>query len=650
MDTDLETLNMTHMNISYQLSFNFKLCLRSLIGMFVATIFISSQAQADGVILIKSHPSQSPQFWRVFHFTKNEPSPYSYNVTLLNGQQQNFFRTEVGAILEEPKWSELIITSDAEWQKLEQQKTKLLDSLGQFPQLKNWSGSLAAKFDNLLDKNSPTTVIYRGSVISRDDYNKLRGLVSPSDSGNIEKGVMPELTIGSVKLTNVKLKSFNETRVSLVHTNGIQGYNLTDLKETEISSLSKAFPEFADHMKKLMAEDSHSPSISRMPSGIDKTQASSNSPKLATQASNMSDDSKLGVISKDYASLLGAKNVGSQVELPLTDEIYQSFVMIPAGSFTMGSPLDEEGRIKRGEDQVEVILSQPFWLAKTEVTQAQWEAVMGTNPSYFKGSNLPVENVNWMAVQAFIAKLNAKQILPPGWKFDLPTEAQWEYACRAGNKGRYCGRLDEVGWYDRNSGGMTHKVGQKKPNAWGLYDMHGNVWEWCANWYYETLKGETDPVGPSTASIRASRGGSWFFPAEDCRAAYRHGFEPDDLQDYLGFRPAIIRDDADINNLKAGQDDTSTWVQFEKQWLINDKKLTENTQQFLNVQNKLDKLNSISNMGEVSNTESVKLLLEMQRLSDEQAEILLVNDKLNEEARRIDPTGKKFKKLLESQQ
>lgn len=207
----------------------------------------------------------------------------------------------------------------------------------------------------------------------------------------------------------------------------------------------------------------------------------------------------------------------------------------------MGSPAKEKGR-GNDETQVKVTISHLFWMAKTEVTQAQWEAVMGSNPSKFKGMDLPVENVSWEDAQAFIAKLNSKQILPQGWKFALPTEAQWEYASRAGEKGPYSGgSLDEVGWYDGNSSSATHEVGQKKPNAWGLHDMHGNVWEWCADWYDDTLKGGTDPMGPSSGDVRVFRGGSWSGNASGCRAAYRSRYRPCIRFSNLGFRPALVQ-------------------------------------------------------------------------------------------------------------
>jgi len=233
-----------------------------------------------------------------------------------------------------------------------------------------------------------------------------------------------------------------------------------------------------------------------------------------------------------------ASNGSDTISLGANVKMELAFIM--PGTFTMGSPGSEDDR-RNVENQVKVVLSLVFGLAKTEVTQAQWEAVMGSNPSGFKGANLPVENVSRENAQAFIAKLNEKQILPAGWEFALPTEAQWEYACRAGETGPYPGgSLDEVGWYDGNSGNKTHEVGQKKPNAWGLHDMHGNVLEWCADWYEDTLKGGTDPIGPSLSSTRVFRGGGWINRPSVCRASYRNGSFPGYRSNDLGFRPAIV--------------------------------------------------------------------------------------------------------------
>jgi len=232
-------------------------------------------------------------------------------------------------------------------------------------------------------------------------------------------------------------------------------------------------------------------------------------------------------------------------------------VWCPPGSFAMGSPaprkfevLDwkmewggEEGRIHL-ETRHRVTLTQGFWLAKTETTQQQWESVMGGNPSEFKGPDLPVETVSWDDVQKWLAEMNRRHPLPEGWGWDLPTEGQGEYACRAGTRGPYAGsgKLDAMGWYDGNSGGKTKPVAMKQANDWGLHDMHGNVWEWCRDWYWEySTDSITDPVGIASGSHRVFRGGSWRAIAQECRSAVRIAGKPDIQSiDFIGFRPAIV--------------------------------------------------------------------------------------------------------------
>jgi formylglycine-generating enzyme required for sulfatase activity len=183
-----------------------------------------------------------------------------------------------------------------------------------------------------------------------------------------------------------------------------------------------------------------------------------------------------------------------------------------------------------------VRISRAFEMGKYEVTQAQWQAVMGSNPSLFKGANLPVESASWNDAQQFIQKLNARN---DGYIYRLPTEAEWEYACRASSTGDYAGNLDAMAWYDKNSGGKTHPVGQKQPNDWGLHDMHGNVLEWCQDWYddnYYAQSQNVDPRGSATGSFRALRGGSWYRGARYCRSAIRHRLTPDFSLNRLGFR------------------------------------------------------------------------------------------------------------------
>ncbi len=210
------------------------------------------------------------------------------------------------------------------------------------------------------------------------------------------------------------------------------------------------------------------------------------------------------------------------------------FVRIPAGTFMMGSPENEYGY--RDEKQHKVTLTRPFEMMVTPVTQALWQAVMGNNPSRFKGPDLPVENVSWDDAQEFIQKLN--QMLGTD-SLRLPTEAEWEYACRAGTTGARYGELGEVAWYYDNSDQKTHPVGQKAPNAWGLYDMLGNVWEWCQDWHGSYPSGPvTDPTGPSAGSIRVFRGGSWYSYARFVRAAFRFSDGPRNRIDDVGFRLA----------------------------------------------------------------------------------------------------------------
>jgi formylglycine-generating enzyme required for sulfatase activity len=235
-----------------------------------------------------------------------------------------------------------------------------------------------------------------------------------------------------------------------------------------------------------------------------------------------------------------AGRIGASLSVPLLRKVVMPFNFCPAGSFLMGSPSSEVGR-GCDENQVPVTLTKDFWMAKTEVTQAQWRAVMGSELSQFTGDELPVENVSWDDAQEFIEKMNGSGIMPNDWKMVLPTEAQWEYACRAGGAEPYAGfTIDEVAWYNVNSGKKTHKVGTKKSNSWGLYDLQGNVSEWCADWYGYTLSGGTDPSGPSSGVGRVIRGGSWNDNAVYCRAAYRYWNDPGLRLYSMGFRPALV--------------------------------------------------------------------------------------------------------------
>ncbi len=226
--------------------------------------------------------------------------------------------------------------------------------------------------------------------------------------------------------------------------------------------------------------------------------------------------------------------------------VKMELVLIPAGEFLMGTPKGKRGSDENPQHRVKI--TKPFYLGTHEVTQQQWQTVMGNNPSLYKGPKNPVERVSWDDCQAFLKKVNQRSG-GAGRKYALPTEAQWECACRAGTStpwsfGNDEARLGEYAWFYRNSGRKTHPVRQKQPNAWGLYDMHGNVWEWCSDLYdssyYEKSPG-SDPPGQSPGSYythHVYRGGGWGRRAEYCRSAQRNSDAPGHVLISLGFRVA----------------------------------------------------------------------------------------------------------------
>jgi formylglycine-generating enzyme required for sulfatase activity len=217
------------------------------------------------------------------------------------------------------------------------------------------------------------------------------------------------------------------------------------------------------------------------------------------------------------------RKAGDRMALTIKDIEY-AFRWCPPGTFMMGSPRDEPQRVEN-ETQHQVTLSRGFWMLETEVTQEMWESVMGRNPSHFKSGKLPVESISWNDCQEYIKKLNELGIAPTGFKFSLPTEAQWEYACRAGTTTAfYFG--DTLNREQANFGGgrrgRTSEVGSFPANAWGLRDMHGNVAELCLDWYGNyPSDAATDPTGLSQGSYRVNRGGGWFAGDIPCRSAMR---------------------------------------------------------------------------------------------------------------------------------
>ena len=225
---------------------------------------------------------------------------------------------------------------------------------------------------------------------------------------------------------------------------------------------------------------------------------------------------------------------------PVIQELVKNMVKIEGGTFTMGATIEQNGEAFSNEKPAHNVTLSSFYIGRFEVTQEEWETVMGSNPSKFRESKRPVENVSWNDCQEFIRKLNAMT----GKQFRLPTEAEWEFAARGGNNSKgykYAGgnSIGLVAWYEGNSGRSTHTVGQMAPNELGLFDMTGNVWEWCSDWKgsYNSSP-QTNPKGASI-SIHARRGGSWNTDAKCCRVSYRSNNYPDDSGSFLGFRLAL---------------------------------------------------------------------------------------------------------------
>ena len=269
-----------------------------------------------------------------------------------------------------------------------------------------------------------------------------------------------------------------------------------------------------------------------------------------TLEGDVNSDDAIGVAEAVFA----LREVAFSTPGDFENSLGMTFNLIPAGTFTMGSPDAEMGSYDWERPQHEVTLSQDFYIMTTEVTQAQWEAVMGSNPSYFDegGGDCPVEQVSWNDVQDFIAALNDMDERT----YRLPTEAEWEHAARAGTTTAFYNgditqegydpidpNLDAIGWYYGNSGSTTHPVGQKQPNAWGLYDMSGNVWEWVEDDWHSSYDGApTDGsvwVDSPRASSRVLRGGGGSNLARYCRSANRGGISPSYRDRYDGFRLAL---------------------------------------------------------------------------------------------------------------
>ena len=261
----------------------------------------------------------------------------------------------------------------------------------------------------------------------------------------------------------------------------------------------------------------------------------------AVQSIPSTSPSQSTTIISDNSSSTFVTSGASEISIPVKNGISIEMVKVEAGIFMMGATSEMKNPYSDEKPVHQVILSNDYYMGKYEVTQALWQTVMGSNPSYFKGDNLPIEQVSWNDCQEFISKLNGIT----GRKFRLPTEAEWEYAARGGKQSngyQYSGssNISDVAWYEDNSGSTTHPVGTKQANELGIFDMSGNVYEWCQDWYGSYVGSpQTNPTGANSGSYRVFRGGSWRYELDFCRLSCRYSHTPSTRGSSLGFRLAL---------------------------------------------------------------------------------------------------------------
>jgi formylglycine-generating enzyme required for sulfatase activity len=441
-----------------------------------------SEDLANGIVIYKTNPSSSDEFAITIEFSKIEVHPRAVNGVKADGSPINLPSTNVVAYFNYPDLKSGTISSTTQVAEFMELGKRMVDAAGKYPTAAKAMGA------RLEEMKTAAVKFNQGWFLAGGEWKQ------PMSQ---EKGKASQTITADLKILKTKagqsysfraVKQYSSNQVTIEHTGGITKVDLGNLTEESLALLNQD-----------------------------------------------ADFKRLKKVDEDSAAMTGQRTG----ELRTFGGI--EMVWCPPGEFLMGSPEDEEGRSEYIETQHRVSLTKGFWLAKTECTQGQWESVMGDNPSTFKGMDLPVEQVSWDDVQKYLIKMNTRYALPSGWKWSLPTEAQWEYACRAGTVTAFAGDLDEMAWYAKNSGTKTNPVGTKKANDWGLYDMHGNLAEWCADWYggYKTGSA-TDPTGTADGSFRVWRGGAHSGGAAVCRSAARGRISPGFRAHIIGFRPAAV--------------------------------------------------------------------------------------------------------------
>ena len=384
----------------------------------------------------------------------------------------------------------------------------------------------------------PLMITFGDYGIEKLQSNRTYVLTLTKPSGTSEAQQMQTLTIkyspvtASVLVDNKFIKGSNgvaKTSLPIGQHSFVVACDGYESEEGTVKLKSSAPSNLQITLSKEVASASQSsptalPQLAQTQQPVAQTQSVSSTASLSTSGAS--------------SNMVGSSTSGSVITIPVKDGISIEMVKVEAGSFDMGATSEMENPYEDEKPVHRVTLTNNYYVGKYEVIQALWQAVMGSNPSKFKGADLPVEQVSWNDCQDFVSKLNAMT----GKRFRLPTEAEWEYAARGGKKSRgyqYSGSntLGDVAWYGDNSGSKTHAVGTKQPNELGIYDMTGNVWEWCQDWYDSySSSPQTNPTGAASGSYRVNRGGCWYSSARYCRTSYRYRSTPGGRGRGLGLR------------------------------------------------------------------------------------------------------------------
>ena len=392
--------------------------------------------------------------------------------------------------------------------------------------------------DDLTRYEAARQALAQGNVLIAGQWKSKSDYAAMLAAGPIS---IPEFKAGNQTYQNVRLTSVGGGEAGFSHSSGVRKIKLIDLSTEDIANLNKTSEKVQITKGDVLAANSPAPQENAAEMTRLQEELAAARKKLAEE------NSSVRTISKRAEGKAAPEVREVTMKGDRAGEVREfggiEMVWCPPGEFMMGSPENEEGRSLAGnEGQHRVSLTRGFWIAKTECTQDQWEKVTGQNTSRTKGANLPVEGLSWVDANGFLEKMNEREPLSSGWVWSFPSEAQWEYACRAGTTGPYAGEsLDAIGWHDSNSGGVIQAVASRSANAWGLFDMHGNVWEWCADWsgtYPE--ESAVDPSGAPMGSYRVLRGGSKSLISFGCRSAFRASNLPASRISDLGFRPALV--------------------------------------------------------------------------------------------------------------